>query len=291
MGEVYRARDAKLGREVAIKVLPPAFTSDPGRLARFDREARTLAALNHPNICAIHGFEHADEIRFLVLELVGGETLADRLAGTRGTAPAVRALPRARRPAHRATDRAGARLRPRARHRPSRSETGEHQNHAGWRGEGAGLRSRQSDCRRCRGRRSRTGAERHARRHDRRRPPRHAGLHESRAGARQAGRQTHRHLGVRLRAVRDVDRARRVSGDTLADTIAKVIEREPDWSALPRSTPEPIRQLLLACLVKDSQQRLQDIGDVTIDEHSVGFGERNDDGARGATAESARCSG
>ncbi len=84
MGEVYRARDGKLGRPVAIKVLPHAFTSDPARLARFEREARTLAALNHPNICAIHGFEEADQVRFLILELVEGETLADRLAVARG---------------------------------------------------------------------------------------------------------------------------------------------------------------------------------------------------------------
>ncbi len=77
MGEVYRAHDAKLGRDVAIKILPRAFTSDPDRLARFEREARMLAALNHPNICAIYGFEEADGIRFLVLELVEGDTLAD----------------------------------------------------------------------------------------------------------------------------------------------------------------------------------------------------------------------
>ena len=76
MGEVYRAHDAKLGRDVAIKILPRAFTSHPDRLARFEREARMLAALNHPNICAIYGFEEADGVRFLVLELVEGETLA-----------------------------------------------------------------------------------------------------------------------------------------------------------------------------------------------------------------------
>ena len=80
MGEVYRAHDAKLGRDVAIKILPRAFTSDPDRLARFEREARMLASLNHPNICAIYGFEEADGIRFLILELVEGETLADKLA-------------------------------------------------------------------------------------------------------------------------------------------------------------------------------------------------------------------
>ena len=76
MGEVYRAHDTKLGRDVAIKILPRAFTSNPDRLARFEREARMLAALNHPNICAIYGLEEADGIRFLILELVEGETLA-----------------------------------------------------------------------------------------------------------------------------------------------------------------------------------------------------------------------
>src|SRR5262245_38114949 len=79
MGEVYRARDEKLGREVALKVLPSAFASDPDRLARFGREARLLAALNHPNIAGIHGLEQSGETHFLVLELIEGETLADRL--------------------------------------------------------------------------------------------------------------------------------------------------------------------------------------------------------------------
>ena len=85
MGEVYRARDTKLGRDVAIKILPRAFTSDPERLARFEREARMLAALNHPNIGAIYGLEDADGMPALVLELVDGETLADRIA--RGPLP------------------------------------------------------------------------------------------------------------------------------------------------------------------------------------------------------------
>jgi serine/threonine protein kinase len=80
MGEVYRARDPRLGREVAVKILPEAFSQDPARLARFDREARALAALNHPGIAGIHGIEEADSGRFLVLELVEGETLAARLS-------------------------------------------------------------------------------------------------------------------------------------------------------------------------------------------------------------------
>ena len=83
MGEVYRARDPKLGRDVAIKVLAPSFVNNPERIARFQREAQILAALNHPHIGAIFGFETADSHQFLVLELIEGETLADRLA-TRG---------------------------------------------------------------------------------------------------------------------------------------------------------------------------------------------------------------
>jgi serine/threonine protein kinase len=80
MGEVYQARDTTLGRDVAIKVLPAIFASDPDRLARFEREARMLASLNHPHIGAIYGLEKSDGIRALVLELVGGATLAERLA-------------------------------------------------------------------------------------------------------------------------------------------------------------------------------------------------------------------
>ncbi len=80
MGEVYRARDTKLGRDVAIKVLPSSFAADPDRLARFEREARLLASLNHPNIGAIYGVEESGGVVALVLELVDGETLADRIA-------------------------------------------------------------------------------------------------------------------------------------------------------------------------------------------------------------------
>ena len=80
MGEVYRARDTKLNRDVALKVLPEMFALDPDRLARFKREAQVLASLNHPNIAAIYGLEEADGIRALVLELVEGPTLGDRIA-------------------------------------------------------------------------------------------------------------------------------------------------------------------------------------------------------------------
>ena len=80
MGEVYRATDTNLGRQVAIKVLPDTFLHDPERLARFEREARTLASLNHPNIASIYGLEKADGMRGLVMELVEGPTLAERIA-------------------------------------------------------------------------------------------------------------------------------------------------------------------------------------------------------------------
>src|SRR6202158_677842 len=80
MGEVYRARDTKLNRDVAIKVLPDLFANDPERLARFQREAQVLASLNHPNIAHIHGLEESDGVRALVMELVEGPTLADRIA-------------------------------------------------------------------------------------------------------------------------------------------------------------------------------------------------------------------
>ena len=83
MGDVYRARDTKLGRDVAIKVLPPAFTRDPDRLARFEREARVLASLNHPHIAAIYGLEESEGVKGLVLELVEGPTLAQRISQRR----------------------------------------------------------------------------------------------------------------------------------------------------------------------------------------------------------------
>ena len=86
MGEVYRAIDGRLGREVALKVLPEAFASDPERLARFEREAKVLASLNHPNIAHIYGFESAtqpdgSQAHFLAMELVDGQDLAERLKG------------------------------------------------------------------------------------------------------------------------------------------------------------------------------------------------------------------
>src|SRR6476620_765700 len=91
MGEVYRARDTKLDRDVALKVLPESFVHDPDRLARFQREAKVLASLNHSNIAHIHGLEESNGVRALVMELVEGEDLAQRIA--RGAIPIDEALP------------------------------------------------------------------------------------------------------------------------------------------------------------------------------------------------------
>src|SRR5215470_5084516 len=91
MGDVYQATDTKLGRSVAIKFLPDVFSHDTERVARFQREARVLASLNHPNIAAIYGLEEIDRRHFLVMELVPGETLAERIK--RGAIPIEKALP------------------------------------------------------------------------------------------------------------------------------------------------------------------------------------------------------
>src|SRR5688572_2264352 len=94
MGEVYRARDTRLNRDVALKILPDAFAADQDRLARFRREAQVLAALNHPHIAHIYGFEESDDLRALVLEFVEGETLASRIARSRLSVAEVLAVSR-----------------------------------------------------------------------------------------------------------------------------------------------------------------------------------------------------
>jgi serine/threonine protein kinase len=91
MGEVYRARDTKLGRDVALNVLPAAFAADPERMARFKREALVLASLNHPHIGTIYGFEDSSSVHALVMDFIEGSTLADRIAG--GPIPGDEALP------------------------------------------------------------------------------------------------------------------------------------------------------------------------------------------------------
>ena len=154
MGEVYRATDTKLGRAVAIKVLPDSVATNPDRLARLEREARVLASLNNPHIAAIYGVEEADGVRALVLELVDGESLAEKLRsrGGRGFSRRRRNASRERSDRHRTSDRRGPGGRAREGHRPSRSQAREHRHHSRQRrGEGAGLRARESVGQRPRG--------------------------------------------------------------------------------------------------------------------------------------------
>ena len=154
MGEVYRARDGKLTRDVALKILPPLFAHDPERLARFSREANLLATLNHPNIAAIYGFESSDHSPALVLEMVEGPTLADRIE--RGPIPLDDAL------AHRPADCRCARSRARTGHRPPRPQAGEHQGSRRRDRQGARLRAGEGD-----GRRQLVGCRRLCRRRSR----------------------------------------------------------------------------------------------------------------------------
>jgi serine/threonine protein kinase len=134
MGEVYRATDTNLHRDVAIKVLPPEVVQDPERLGRFKREAHLLAALNHPSIAAIYGLEEADGKPFLALELVEGEDLTERLA--RGAIPVDEALEIAKQIA-------GARRGAQQGHRPPGPQAREREAHAGRQGQGARFRPRQ----------------------------------------------------------------------------------------------------------------------------------------------------
>ena len=269
MGEVYRARDTKLERDVAVKFLPHAFTSDPERLARFEREARMLAALNHPNIGAIYGFEEAEGIRFLVLELVDGQTLADTLADvsrqrSQGPGLPIRdALSIARQIAealdiahekgiiHRDLKPANIKITPDGMVKVLDFGL------AKAAGDGSTPDLTHSP--------TMTGNQNGRWRRDG-----HARLYESGAGTGPGRRQTDRHLGVRVRPVRNADGARRVQGRHVSDTIAAVLDSEPEWDALPDGTPASVRLLLQRCLEKDPKRRLRDLGDVRFEVAELG---------------------
>ena len=263
MGEVYRARDTKLGRDVAIKVLPRAVTGDPDRLARFEREARMLAALNHPNICAIYGLEEADGIRFLVLELVDGETLGRKLArlhvpnAQASGLPLAEVLTLARQIAealevahdkgiiHRDLKPANVTITPDGvvkvvdfgLAKPADAEVSGSDpiggTHAGMiLGTAAYMSPQQA--------RGQTV--------------------DKRADIWAFGCVLYEMLTGRVA----------FAGETVSDTIGKILEREPDWSALPSTTPAVLRRLLRRCLTKDSRQRLRDIGDARIEIDAIG---------------------
>src|SRR6188768_3213658 len=264
MGEVYRSHDAKLGRDVAIKILPPAFTTHTDRLARFEREARMLAALNHPNICAIYGFEKADDVRFLVLELVDGVTLAQQLAPEAssrqktGGLPIVQVLRVARQIAealeaahekgiiHRDLKPANIKITPDGAVKILDFGLAKI---VGGDGPSCDLSSAPiEDGVRHAGPIIGTAAYMS--------PEQARGLPvDKRTDIWAFGCVLYEMLTGRVT----------FSGDTASDSIAKILEREPDWSALPAATPVAIRRLLFRCLIKDSKRRLRDVGDVRIE--------------------------
>ena len=200
MGEVYRARDTRLGRDVAVKVLPRLFSADPERLARFEREARLLASLNHPHIAAIYGFEETAGVHALVLELVEGPTLAERLQ--RGPLPIAEAV----RIARQIADALEAAHERGVVHRDLKPQNIKVKPDGTVKVLDFGLAkatmaaAHDADVSPTVNGAHRWNAGRHHSRHDQ--------LHEPGAIPRTRGRQTNRYLGLRLRVVRDADGAR-----------------------------------------------------------------------------------
>ena len=258
MGEVYQARDTKLDRDVALKVLPEAFTSDPDRLARFEREAKVLASLNHPNIGSIYGLEEAEGVRALVLELVEGPTLADRIK--QGPIPIDEALPIAKQIAD-ALEAAHERG---VIHRDLKPANIKVKDNGTVKVLDFGLaKAFQPD-------------------------PASAAAANSptislTAAATQMGMVigTAAYMSPEQAKGKTADRRadiwafgavlyemltgqRPFVGDDVADTLAAVLRGEVDLEALPDATPARLRQVVRRCLQKDPKQRLHDVADLRL---------------------------
>ena len=256
MGEVYRARDTKLNRDVAIKVLPDSFAREPDRLARFKREAQVLASLNHPNIGHLYGFEDSGATHGLVLELIEGPTLADLI--TEGPLSLRRALQIARQIAealdaaheqgiiHRDLKPANVKVTPAGRVKlldfglakpmggvvsPDLSDSPTRTLSGTQAGVLLGTAAYMSP--------------------------------EQIRGTPLDKRSDIWAFGCVL--VEMLSGRRVFAGETVPDTMAAILGREPDWNLLPAGTPLAVRRLLQRCLEKDVKQRLRDIGDVLVD--------------------------
>jgi eukaryotic-like serine/threonine-protein kinase len=258
MGEVYRARDSRLDRDVAIKVLPAHFTTDAERLARFGSEARVLAALNHPHIGAIYGLEDVEGTPALVLEFVEGETLADHLR--RGPVPVRDALPIARQIA----DALDAAHRKGIIHRDLKPANIKLTPGGVVKVLDFGLAKAATADAAVSATRGESQASTIA-----------PAPGVTRVGvilgtASYMSPEQARGLPVDARAdiwafgcvlYELLTRRPPFTGPTVAETFAAILERSPDWSSLPRSTPAAIRELLRRCLEKDAARRLQDIAE------------------------------
>jgi eukaryotic-like serine/threonine-protein kinase len=257
MGEVYRARDTKLGRDVALKVLPPAFTADADRVARFEREARLLASLNHPHIGSIYGLEDTGSTRALVLELIEGDTLADRVS--QGPMPLLETLTVARQIADalEAAHAAGIIHRDLKPSNIKMTRDGMVKvldfglaRALGADGSGPDLATSSATmtARTIPGVILGTAAymspeQARGRAVDKRTDVWAFGcvLYEMLTGSAAFGRET------------------------VTDTIAAVVGAEPDWTSLPSETPAGVRRVLTRCLQKDAKRRLHDIADARIE--------------------------
>jgi serine/threonine protein kinase/tetratricopeptide (TPR) repeat protein len=255
MGEVYRAHDIKLGRDVAIKVLPAAFVDDLERLARFQREARMLAALNHPNIATIHGLEQSGGLHYLVMELVEGETLAERIS--RGALPVGEALEVAEQIAealeaahergviHRDLKPANINLTP-----EGRVKVLDFGLAKAFAGEGGDLSNAPTL--------TALGTE------EGRILGTPAYMSPEQARGKPVDKRTDIWaFGCVLCELLTAQRPFR--GETPTDTVAAILTQEPDWQALPTGVPPRIRELLQRCLQKEPQRRLRDFGDARIE--------------------------
>src|SRR5829696_9747907 len=267
MGEVYRARDTTLSRDVAIKVLPDQVAHDAERLARFTREAQTLASLNHPHIAAIYGLEESAGMRALVMELVEGEDLSQRIA--RGAIPLEEALPIAKQVAealeaaheqgiiHRDLKPANIKLRSDGTVKvldfglakladPGVSDmsalTSPNMTGAGIvLGTPAYMSPEQA----------------------------RGYAVDSRADLWAFGCVCYELLAGR----------RAFEGETASDAISAILTRDPDWAALPDSTPAQLRRLLRRCLARDVTRRLRHAGDLRIELDEIASSPWADDGA------------
>jgi serine/threonine protein kinase/Tol biopolymer transport system component len=261
MGEVYRARDTKLGRDVAIKILPRHFTADPDRRSRFTREARLLATLNHPHIGAIYGVEEAEGLTALVLELVEGPTLAERLE--RGPLPIAEALAIASEIA----DALDAAHEKGIVHRDLKPANIVLQQTSGV--APAAPRAKILDF--GLGKTIAIGSDP---------TPLMSGSFGGTADGRILG--TPAYMSPEQARGHPVDKRTDIwafacvlyemltgrpafEGETISDTFAHILERDPDWHALPVDTPVSVRTLLQHCLRKNPHNRLHDIADARIE--------------------------
>jgi len=261
MGEVYRAHDTKLRRDVAIKVLPPFLANDPDSLLRFGREARLLAALNHPRIATIHGFEDADGVHALVMELVEGPTLAERLAGSRGPSSAGLSIADALRIAGQVAEAVEAAHEKGIVHRdlkPANIKVGLDGN---VKVLDFGVAKALSSAAEAPDQPPTITATEF-------RPGSVIGTPAYMSPEQARGQAIDKRTDIwSFGCVLFEMLTGRLAfpGDTTSDRIAAVLERQPKWDTLPASTPASIRRLLRRCLEKDPARRLHDIADARIE--------------------------